>query len=333
MDRLRLFGRSGQAEEIAIRLGGTFAVAERWTVPARGRMSQLGAFDPGCGALYVSDGWGIAYAAIRFRRLDAITGQETAAFRSGTAVRCFALGPGRDELIAATDSKLFRLDATTLEERQRWDTRIPRYSNTLAIRGDQVVVANWRDPKVGVVDLATGRVRRRAAPAMTIVLDGPGDPLLVGGLDGGVDAIDPVTGGVRRVVDTPAALDAALSPDRRTLWLTIGVRAHLTSRSVRRGAPTRILHGYGLDDSGGPGRFRVPLPVRRVAAGETRLWLAGEQEILSVPLPVGLHPARIWKLPNGHEILALDPDTGLVVTTMDDAKARSALLSCFRAED
>jgi hypothetical protein len=144
---LRLLKRSSASEKTAIRLDGDFAATELWTSLARGQ-GHLAVIHSAVGSLYVSDGWGVSYASLRFRRLDVLTGQETASFRSGTAVRCFALSRDRNELIAATDSKLFRLDALALVERQRWDTRIPRYSNTMAIRGDLVVVANWRDPKV-----------------------------------------------------------------------------------------------------------------------------------------------------------------------------------------
>jgi hypothetical protein len=338
---LRLLKRSSASEKTAIRLDGDFAATELWTSLARGQ-GHLAVIHSAVGSLYVSDGWGVSYASLRFRRLDVLTGQETASFRSGTAVRCFALSRDRNELIAATDSKLFRLDALALVERQRWDTRIPRYSNTMAIRGDLVVVANWRDPKVGIIDLATGRVRRRAAPEMTTVLDGPEDPLLVGGQDGGVVSIDPVSGNARLVLDTPAALDAALSQDRRTLWLTVGVRAVVSSSfrrggalstvSVRAGSPTRELRRYTLDGAEPPSRYQLPLAVRGVVAGGTKLWLVGEHELLSVPLPVGLHPARVWRPPNGQDILAVDPDASLVVTTRSDSQATSAQLTCFRAD-
>jgi len=305
---------------------------ERWTALVPGRSSHLASIHWPGSCLYVSDGWGVAYAAIRFRRLDLLTGIENASFRSGTAVRCFALLGGGDELLAATDSRLFRLAAVSLEERQRWATRIPRYSNTMAIRGDLVVVANWRDAKVGIVDLATGRVRRRAAPEMTNVVDGPEDPLLVGGHDGGVVSIDPISGGSRRILDTPPALDAALSRDRRTLWLTAGVRAIVTSSSVRPGAPTRELRGYAIDGDGSPTRYHLPSAVRAVVAGASRLWLVGDGEVLSAPLPMGL-PARVWKAPKGHDVLAVDPDAGLIITTRRDSPGNATPLTCFRTDD
>jgi hypothetical protein len=332
VDPLRLLKRPSEPEKSAIRLGGEMEATERWTSLVPGRSSHVASVHGPGGCLYVSDGWGVAYASIRFRRLDVVTGIETASFRSGTAVRCFAMLVDGDELIASTDSRLFRLDAVSLAERERWDTRIPRYSNTMAIRGDLVVVANWRDPKIGIIDLATGRVRRRAAPEMTTVLDGPADPLLVGGHDGGVVSIDPVTGTSRRILDTPAALDAALSKDRRTLWLTVGVRAVVSSSSVRPGSPARELRQYAIDDAAPPTRYHLPSAVRGVVAGATRLWLVGEGEVLSVPLPLG-PPARVWRSPKGHDILAVDPDAGLMVTTRRDVKGNATPLTCFRTGD
>lgn len=311
-------------------LGGDLVATQLWAARAPGRSAHRVFIRGHAGSVYVSDGWGVNYASIRFRRLDAMTGEEAASFRSGTAVRTFAYRDTTDDLLIATDTKLFELDSLTLSERRRWNTRIPRYPDSLAVRGDHVVVANWLAPQVGLVDLATGRVRRRAAPGMTKILDGAGSPLLVGGLDGDVVSIDPISGRTEQILATPPALDAGLSPDRRTLWLSVGVRATVTSSGMRLGRPTRELRRYALDGSEPAETYRAPHPFRNVAIGTSALWLVGER-LVDVPFPLGTGPARMWSPPEGETIVDGDPDSGLVMTLLPGKRDPDARLTCFRA--
>jgi hypothetical protein len=152
--------------------------------------------------------------------------------------------------------------------------------------------------------------------------------------DGGVVSIDTASGNSRPEFDTPAALDAELSLDRRTMWLTAGVRAIFSSSfrparergivSIRAGSPTREQRRYALDGAEPPRRYQLPLSVREVVAEGTKLWLVGEHQLLSVPLPVGLHLARVWRPPNEQAILAVDSDASLVVTTRPGSHATLA---------
>ena len=300
-----------------------------WDVGAHGRSGQRAWIRAGVGSVYVSDGWGVSHASIRFRRLDVMTGQEVASFRSGTTVRAIAFRDTTANLLVATDSRLFQLDSLTLVEGRRWDSRIPRYTDSMAVRGDLVVVANWLSPSVGIVDLVTNRVRRKTTPRMIKILDGPGSPLLVGGLDGGVLSIEPISGLVQRVLETPAALDAGLSPDRQTLWLAVGVRAIVSASGARAGSPTRELRRYPLDGSVAPMTHLVPMPIQRIAVGTTTLWLIA-QRLLVLPLPIGTGPSRTWAPPDGQTIVDVEPDAGLVVTLRPGRRNEDARLTCFR---
>jgi hypothetical protein len=181
--------------------------------------------------------------------------------------------------------------------------RIPWYSNTMAIRGDLVVVANWRDPKVEIIDLATGRLRRRAAPEMTTVLDGPEDPLLVGGRDEVSSRSTP-----------PGELATSVRHPRRPSM----PRYHrIDGPRGSRSACARSFRHHSDPGAGsasfrsGPARPHVSCAGTRWMGRNrragincrwpfseswpgTKRWLVGEHQLLSVPLRAGLHPARVW---------------------------------------
>jgi hypothetical protein len=325
-------GRSSKQIVHDVALGGDLEAASLWDVGAHGRSGQRAWIRAHVSSVYLSDGWGVSPASLRFRRLDAITGEEIASFRSGTAVRALAFRESTADLLVATDSKLFELDSLSLAESRRWDSRIPRYADSMAVRGDHVVVANWLTPSIGIIDLVSARVRRKASAGMTRILDGAGSPLLVGGLDGGVLSIEPTSGLTHRMIETPAALDAGLSPDGRTLWLAVGVRAIVASTGARGGDPTRELRRYALDGSETPATYRVPAPIQRVAVGTTSLWLVGER-LLVLPLPIGTGPARTWAPPDGQTMVDVEPDAGLVVTQRPGGPDVDARVACFRILD
>jgi len=97
-------------------------------IPGDAEVAVLGV-DPDATSVYVADGWGVAYAALRLRRLSLDTGEELATVRLGNSARCITFHDG--ELLAATDTKVFRLVPKTLEIVGRWDKRVPRYTDTI----------------------------------------------------------------------------------------------------------------------------------------------------------------------------------------------------------
>src|SRR5436190_6033863 len=109
-----------------------------WTIKVRGAAGQNPFFDETGASLYASDGWGRAPApTLRFRRFDARTGDEWARWPSGSAVRCATVLAGGD-LLVATDQRLAQLDATTLEERRRWNRSV-KYASSIAVVGPVAV--------------------------------------------------------------------------------------------------------------------------------------------------------------------------------------------------
>ncbi len=302
---------------------------EIWQTSVPGFTAHGGQIHASSDSLLVADGWGAANA--RLRRFDLRTGEERASSRTGTAIRCMAFLPGDDELIGASDTKLFKLGIRELDERRRWDRRIPRYSNSIAVRDVHGVVANWKDPRVSIVDLDSGKVRYRNGPSVMLVLDGSLMPLLVGGSrEGGLYSIDPKSATVRLVGPTPPSIDAVVAPDRSSLWSTVGVRGTSSDSSVSPGPPTRILRRMSLSDGAANTEFTIPIAVKQLRFGRSDLWLAGADAIVALPLPVGSAPARTWRPPSRRDVRWFEPDMGIAIVVNRDLEHEArATLSAF----
>ena len=318
---------------------GTPPVAERlWEQVVPGSMMVGVWIDPSTESVYVSDGWGVTYSSLRFHRLDLATGAETASIRTGTTIRCFTFDSTGD-IIGATDSKVFRLDPRTLKERKRWDTRIPRYTSTMALVGDQLVAANSIDPKVSFVDLTTGKVRRCPAPAQPWILSRNDTVLIVGGSEaGGVVRVDAVAGTVTRVADTPPALGAWLSAHTGDLWLLAGVRMHVDAMSVERGAASASLVRCPAPDYRPAPPFALPHKADALDGEQASLWLTGDRQYRGdrylevVPLPLVQGVAREWKPPKGEDLIGLEPATSMVITGRRVKGKEATTLTCYRLD-
>jgi hypothetical protein len=202
----------------------------------------------------------------------------------------------------------------------------------MALGGDgaSVVAANWIRPTVGIVDLATGSVRaRRGIPTM-LVVDARTGPLLVGGSStGGLARIEPGSGRLTNLAETPPAIDAALEPDGSALWLTVGRRAIEKPNEIGPGEPSRVLRRWPLDGSATPAGYFLPASVRELRLGARELWLAAKDVLVAVPLPVGETKARLWKPPRDHEIAAFDPDERLAIVVHSDLRSKTAMATAF----
>jgi hypothetical protein len=301
-----------------------------WTTRVPGFTAHFVRIHQPSGSLFMSDGWGVTFSSLSFRRRDLADGAELGRIRTGTAVRCLAIGPGGADLIAATDNKLFRLSMDRLQERQRWDRRIPRYSDSIVLRGKLAVVANWIRPRASIIDLETGAVRRRDTFAMTLLIDGPKDPLLVGGSkDGGLASIDPRTGGVTRLLDASPAIDAAVDAIGSGMWATTGIRAIATTGLVGPGVPTHELRFDPFERTQPARRFRLPEAVRNIALGHSEMWLGREGALVALPLPVGAQPAGVWRPPKDHDIAACDPDARIAIVTTRLMDEDAAMMTAF----
>jgi hypothetical protein len=105
--------------------------AERWAVEVPGHTARAIGFDSRTDSVLVADGWGVAFASLSARAIDAATGAVRARVRTARSIRAFGAGSG-DTLLLLGDKSVAVHDATTLERRSLHDVRVPRYSNAIA---------------------------------------------------------------------------------------------------------------------------------------------------------------------------------------------------------
>ena len=299
-------------------------------------------FDARSRSLYISDGAGLLYPHIRFRRVDLDTGEELAKARLGNNANCLAwvesteTNPGRTtadrRLLAVTDRKFFLLDPLTLHEERRLDERMPGYTHSIGVWDGFAVSANWLKPTVSVVNLATGSVRRRASGEMTQVITGASQPLLIGGALGGIRTIDPRTATPRDVGPAPPAISATVDRTEPALWLLAGRLAKVTSTSVIQTDGSDRLVRIALDGSGPTTQWRLPRKALRVIAGRNSLWLMGTHGrsgsyVLSIALPMAAGRGRVWEVDGGAGVLDVEPDEGLALTGLSSRADTSTRLT------
>ena len=95
-------------------------------------------------------------------------------------------------------------------------------------------------------------------------------------VSGGLAAIDPATGTIRKLSSAPPAMAAALAEDQQGVWLVAGIRMTIGERpggiSLRPGEAVTRVEWHPLGD-GQPRAVEVPLPVRTIAVSAESIWL------------------------------------------------------------
>jgi hypothetical protein len=205
------------------------------------------------------------------------------------------------------------------------------------------MLANWRLPSIGILNMTSGAIRRARTQEMTLLLDGPDEPLLLDRKLGGLSTFDPMTRKQTRIIETVPAQDAALSPDRTSLWLIPGLPAVIETRdlpglknmivSIGPDEQTKSLWRYPIDPRDSPARFQLPHAVKRAIPGTNELWLIGSDRLVTVPLPVGRGPARTWSPPKDASMLAVDPESRHVLSVLPDGSNRTAHFACHELSE
>jgi hypothetical protein len=196
------------------------ALRELWRAAIPGDVANVYLVDRASESLFVGDGWGVSYPALRLHRLALDSGKHLAEVRTrhqGVS----ALAIHHQLLYAATDSRLFELRPDDLAIVRQWDRGLVRYSMQLVPEGSTIVSANWRSPTIGLFDLDSGRTRRVRSGLQPLLFRYGADIKVIAGYDGGMSTLDVKHGRLTGLQKTPAIANVAVGEH---IWATVAGR-------------------------------------------------------------------------------------------------------------
>lgn len=126
--------------------------------------SILGAPDPVFSAdgeaVFITDGWGTAYAACRLRRLNLANGEEETTASLKDAAYSIALHRNESLVLAVLGRRVLELKAKSLERVREWNSGIPQYSHRAIHCGPDLLLMNWRGPTLTTLNLERTKTTR-----------------------------------------------------------------------------------------------------------------------------------------------------------------------------
>jgi hypothetical protein len=200
---------------------------ERWRATIPGDHAQAFAADAVSRSLLVGDGWGTPYTALSLHKFGVDNGTEVASIRTRHQ-QVLGMAIASTHAFAATDSRLFKVSVSDLRIIQEWNRHLVRYSNQVQVDGGHVVEANWLAPSIGILEMATGTVRRLKGGAQPMLFRYAGQIRLISGLEGGMATVDVEAGKLVDRVRTPAVSAVAAGQD---IWAVVGGEAEAPSVS------------------------------------------------------------------------------------------------------
>jgi hypothetical protein len=245
-------------------------VLVRWRTTIPGNAGHRFWFDPENNRVMVSDGWSVAFSALRLRAFDLNDGRELATARLGNAPRALALDADGSWL-TATDTKLFRLDRSDLRLMNKWTSRIPKYSDNLIVGAGFVHTVNHASAGLNAINLTTGAVKRRLLDE-DVQLHANDTGLIAVCGNGSLWRADyGLTVAPQRCAQLPALCDSALDQQGR-LWLSLGQGRRREPNRVTWAEPTTQLALFDLSAGNHLVEIELALPLWQLAVssnGET----------------------------------------------------------------
>lgn len=189
-------------------------------------------YDPLTDSLLISDGWGTPLGALSLRRVSLSDGALEARLVVRGGVYSIALGTAGDTALAAVGNRLVEFDRRTLQERRRWDSRVPRYSQLSAFVGRNALLMNWARPTLTLYDLEGGASKRWALGGCNGMYVRPDERVIVCSGHGLVSVCDVTERSLVSKPESPFAL-SAYAPDVDLLVLGLGRPADMTQGRER----------------------------------------------------------------------------------------------------
>ncbi len=307
-----------------------------WSASVPGHSQHLLELDADRGHLYVGDGWGVTYASLSLRILDVADGAELAKVPTRHQQPRAITFVGADALVA-TDSRLFQLRRADLVEQRVWDSRVPRYADTIVHENGKLFVANWLRPSAAIFDLDSGRTSRFTfEPGLRAVHRRR--ELLVYALGSGVlRSLDLATRSQQVLIEGETGRAVAIVADR---WLAVLKAGWKTdSNGVQLPAPTsREIVLYDLE-AGTVRAFQLSRETIALegAANTPLLWLlqrgTGPRELPSIVEQMELPSFRRVQTvvaPVGSDVAQVIPDLSVALFVVPNYPESRATWSLAR---
>jgi hypothetical protein len=214
--------------------------------------SQLGShrpvYEPLNDSIYITDGWGSFYSAIRLRRISLADGAETGSVLLRDAVGCVCYAPDGDSMIAVLGKRLVEVNRSSLEVIQQWSTGVPRYSFHAGMHGRSLLLMNWRGPSLTRYDLeASAGTRKRAGSCQGILPLDDHRYLVCSGNEGIVWLYSFRESSLTKLIDTPPFIRAKLMPRSSQLLISLGKPYEISKHSVVHHSDSTCLRAYDVD--------------------------------------------------------------------------------------
>jgi hypothetical protein len=240
-----------------------------------------------------------------------------------------------DRLFAASNSRLFEFDSTALTVIRQWDKRLVRWSTQLVVSDEVVVEAGWYAPYIGIVDLATGGVRRVKVGKQPLLFTHNGEVQVAAGFHGGISTLDVEHASLHKLAKTFPMTAIAVGKE---VWAVTGAQPQPPNIV---GAPPEYeppLFRRGSDTitrlTGEPWSTRLDADCRRIWCDDVRgvLWCLLEDQRPhtaarrvsavsqldgAVLTEFGIEPSSVdddWRRFGPVGIAHLDPALGIVLT-------------------
>ncbi|HTF89414.1 MAG TPA: hypothetical protein VK843_13460 [Planctomycetota bacterium] len=233
-----------------------------WT--ARLPFSLFGSMTPVCDlesdSVYVSDGWGTAYASICLRKIGLRDGAQQLELRTRTDLASACLDERGDSVLAVGRKRLIEFDRRTGSERERWQKSVPQNSFHSALIGRKTFLMHGDGPTLGIYDLTRGSCeRKRIGSCDGLFVDAAENLIIASGKEGLVSEYAPATGRVKQLATPGPFRAAAYSRADQRILLGLGEPFVAEAGTKHPGESALRWDALALLSLGSGARVDVPL--------------------------------------------------------------------------
>ncbi|MFT3893463.1 MAG: hypothetical protein QM730_17690 [Anaerolineales bacterium] len=206
-------------------------------------------YEPKDNSVYISDGWGAFYAAIRLHKLSLENGQETNSVLLRDTPNCLCFPKDQQTIIVALGKRIVEVDRKNLKVLNQWKVGVPQYCQYINMSEKTLLLMNWARPNLSLYDLNTSKAhKKKLGFCKGIFRIDESDFLVCTGKDGIVWRYSVDSGHLQKLLNTPQFNHARINNKKSKLILTLGNPHEITSDHVAQYNEFRKIRVYDLTD-------------------------------------------------------------------------------------